>query len=162
MFSGSPLVCMVLLETVTYRLSSMGGSENVMSFGQIVPIFLLSSTVFVFREAYEGQCPLSEGLHQYANNVLDQMNVLSKKDTPQNHTSQTSLVNSERSSAIFSIDNEQYEMSGAPVYPEDEQEPQPGFCRRADTEAGGRLQVTGHEAGRPSQVALRRFTFPQS
>ena len=34
--------------------SEMDGSENVMSFGQIVPILLLSSTLFVFREAYDG------------------------------------------------------------------------------------------------------------
>ena len=32
----------------------MDGSENAMTFGQIVPILLLSSTLFVAREAYDG------------------------------------------------------------------------------------------------------------
>ena len=32
----------------------MDGNENAMSFGQIVPILLLSSIVLVFREAYDG------------------------------------------------------------------------------------------------------------
>ena len=34
--------------------SEMNGNENAMSFGQIVPILLLSSTALVFREAYDG------------------------------------------------------------------------------------------------------------
>jgi len=33
----------------------MDSDENVMSFGQIVPILVLSSTIFVAREAYEGE-----------------------------------------------------------------------------------------------------------
>lgn len=33
--------------------SLMDGNENAMTFGQIVPILLLSSTIFVFREACE-------------------------------------------------------------------------------------------------------------
>ena len=33
----------------------MNGSEDKMSFGQIVPILLLSSTIFVFKEAYDGK-----------------------------------------------------------------------------------------------------------
>ena len=36
--------------------SDMNGSENSMSFGQIVPILLLSSTIFVAKEAYDGKC----------------------------------------------------------------------------------------------------------
>lgn len=35
--------------------SDLDGSESVMSFGQIVPILLLTSTVFVFGEAYVGK-----------------------------------------------------------------------------------------------------------
>ena len=35
--------------------SKMNGRENIMTFGQIVPILLLSSTVLVFREAYYGE-----------------------------------------------------------------------------------------------------------
>lgn len=34
--------------------SEMNGNENAMTFGQIVPILLLSSIVLVFREAYDG------------------------------------------------------------------------------------------------------------
>lgn len=33
----------------------MGGTENKITFGQIIPILLLSSTIFVIREAYEGK-----------------------------------------------------------------------------------------------------------
>lgn len=35
--------------------SQMNGNENSMTFGQIIPLLLLSSTIFVFREAYEGR-----------------------------------------------------------------------------------------------------------
>ena len=45
-----------LLYDRTIPKSDMDGDENVMSFGQIIPILLLSSTVFVGREAYEGEC----------------------------------------------------------------------------------------------------------
>ena len=34
--------------------SEMDGNENAMTFGQIVPILLLSSSLLVFREAYDG------------------------------------------------------------------------------------------------------------
>jgi len=34
--------------------SEMDGTENAMSFGQIIPILFLSATVFVLREAYDG------------------------------------------------------------------------------------------------------------
>lgn len=44
-----------IIEDRNIPSSEMAGSENVMSFGQIVPILLLSSTFFVFREAYDGQ-----------------------------------------------------------------------------------------------------------
>ena len=40
--------------------SDMDGDEYVMSFGQIVSILLLSSTVFVGREAYEGEYQIHE------------------------------------------------------------------------------------------------------
>jgi len=33
----------------------MDSDENLMTFGQIVPILLLSSTILVAREAYEGE-----------------------------------------------------------------------------------------------------------
>ena len=37
--------------------SMMDGNENAMTFGQIMPILLLSSSVLVFREAYDGTYP---------------------------------------------------------------------------------------------------------
>lgn len=37
--------------------SEMDGNENAMTFGQIMPILLLSSSVLVFREAYDGTYP---------------------------------------------------------------------------------------------------------
>ena len=36
----------------------MDGTENAMTFGQIVPILVLSSTLFVAREAYDGRVTL--------------------------------------------------------------------------------------------------------
>ena len=33
----------------------MDGSENSLTFGQMMPLLLLSSTIFVFKEAYEGE-----------------------------------------------------------------------------------------------------------
>ena len=35
----------------------MNGSENSFTFGQIMPLLLLSSTIFVFKETYEGEIP---------------------------------------------------------------------------------------------------------
>ena len=35
--------------------SNMVGNENDMTFGQLVPIFLLSSTIFTFKEAHDGR-----------------------------------------------------------------------------------------------------------
>ena len=39
--------------------SQMNGDENSMGFGQIVPILLLSSIVFVVKEAYDGEYPIN-------------------------------------------------------------------------------------------------------
>ena len=36
----------------------MGGAENAMTFGQIVPILLLGSTLLMAREAYDGSVML--------------------------------------------------------------------------------------------------------
>ena len=33
----------------------MIGDESLMGFGQIVPLLLLGSTVFIFKEAYDGE-----------------------------------------------------------------------------------------------------------
>lgn len=43
-----------IIEDRAIPTSEMNGNENAMSFGQIVPILLLSSIVLVFREAYDG------------------------------------------------------------------------------------------------------------
>lgn len=43
-----------LIEDREIPPSEMNGSENSMSFGQIIPILLLSSIMLVFMEAYEG------------------------------------------------------------------------------------------------------------
>ena len=45
-----------LIEDRNIPQSLMDGNENIMSFGQIVPILLISSTVFVFWELYNGKC----------------------------------------------------------------------------------------------------------
>ena len=37
--------------------AQMDGSENLFTFGQIMPLLLLSSTIFVFKETYEGEPP---------------------------------------------------------------------------------------------------------
>ena len=42
----------------------MDGSENSFTFGQIMPLLLLSSTIFVFKETYEGDIPALEPLSQ--------------------------------------------------------------------------------------------------
>lgn len=39
---------------------NMDGSENSLTFGQIMPLLLLSSTVFVLKETYEGEPPKFE------------------------------------------------------------------------------------------------------
>ena len=43
-----------IFESVNLQPSKLDSSEHSMQFGQIVPILLLSSTVFVFKEAYDG------------------------------------------------------------------------------------------------------------
>ena len=48
------LVCLLADREIPEGLS-MNGDESLMGFGQIVPILLLSNTVFVFREAHDGE-----------------------------------------------------------------------------------------------------------
>ena len=45
----------------------MDGSENLLTFGQMIPLLLLSSTVFVFKETYEGENPEFETPQSAAN-----------------------------------------------------------------------------------------------
>ena len=45
---------MGIIEDLAIPSSDMNGDENAMTFGQIVPILLLSSVLLVFREAYDG------------------------------------------------------------------------------------------------------------
>ena len=40
--------------------SEVDGNENELTFGQIVPLLLLGSTVLVFKEAYEGEHPVHD------------------------------------------------------------------------------------------------------
>ncbi len=35
----------------------MNGSENVLTFGQIIPLLFLSSNILIFKELYEGEIP---------------------------------------------------------------------------------------------------------
>ena len=42
--------------------SEMVGDEDIMTFGQLLPILLLSSTVLVFKEAYQGKCLANESV----------------------------------------------------------------------------------------------------
>ena len=42
----------------------MDGSENSFTFGQIMPLLLLSSTIFVFKETYDGEIPTLNTLSQ--------------------------------------------------------------------------------------------------
>lgn len=45
----------------------MDGSENSLTFGQMMPLLLLCSTIFVFKEAYEGEIPDLETPQSVAN-----------------------------------------------------------------------------------------------
>ena len=45
----------------------MDGSENLLTFRQMMPLLLLSSTIFVFKETYEGENPKFENPQSAAN-----------------------------------------------------------------------------------------------
>ncbi|KAL8824217.1 MAG: hypothetical protein Q9191_005210 [Dirinaria sp. TL-2023a] len=122
----------------------MDGDENAMSFGQIVPILLLSSTIFVSREAYEDV-------------KIEMSEHLSEANTPINNH----LLHDESTSTPVSHAGQDFEMSGALEGPDENAEHlEPP--RRVDTEMGGRSQASGLEAATQFFDPQRRSTFPRS
>ena len=50
-----------------FAADRMGGGENLWTFGQIIPTLLLCSTIFVFKETYEGEISEFESPQSVAN-----------------------------------------------------------------------------------------------
>ncbi|KAL2037154.1 hypothetical protein N7G274_010150 [Stereocaulon virgatum] len=123
--------------------TEMDGNENAMTFGQIVPILVLGSTIFVAREAYE-----------------DVKIEMAKEDLSIGGTSTSSLINSRVTATPASHVGQSFEMSGALQDSDDDTSHLPASLRRVDTEMGGRSQASGLE-GRGNRVEpQRRSTFP--
>lgn len=108
--------------------SRMDGNENAMSFGQIMPILLLSSILLVCREAYDDQ---KERTHETR---------LSRSNS-----SHIRLVRTRDSMAVSSIASNSFEMSGGIQDAEDNVEPEIPPPRRVDTEMGGRSHTSTFE-----------------
>lgn len=123
--------------------SEMNGNENAMSFGQIVPILLLSSIVLVFREAYD-----------------DQKQKMEEEGHSPSHSSQLSLIRTRNSAAAASTASRSFGMTGAVQDAEDDVELEASPPRRVDTEMGGRSQASGLEGGSLGRDLQRRPTFP--
>ena len=59
--------CWSLMSDRALADKNMDGSENSLTFGQIMPLLLLISTVFVLKEIYEGETPEFQTLQPVAN-----------------------------------------------------------------------------------------------
>ena len=144
-----------LIEDRSLPPSEMEGTENEMSFGQITPILLLSSTVFVFREAYDGQCYsmlIARWLLTYETDAVIARNELSRDDV--------SGLSSVNDFGKAESTTEAYEMSGALNDSSDEIGSPQAFSRRVDTEMGGRLEASGRDIGLIGAEPQRRTTLP--
>ena len=138
--------------------SEMEGTENEMSFGQIMPILLLSSTVFVFREAYDGKhCSMiiARSLMTYKTDAVIARYRLSTGDV-------SSLSSVNDSGKAESKTQESYEMSGALDDSIDETGSLQAPPQRMDTEMGGRLEASGRDIGSIGTEPQRRNTLPPS
>lgn len=132
--------------------SEMDGSENAMTFGQIMPILLLSSTVLVFVEAHNGMytevaCKRPESQLIRSS---DQKKEMEEHSPPQ--SSQHSLLRSHASATATSSTSRSYATAGVDQV-DDGHELEERRLRRPDTESG-RPQASVPEGG-----PQRRPTF---
>ena len=140
--------------------SEMNGNENAMTFGQILPILLLSSIVLVFGEAYIG---MPSRLHippRQLTSLSDQKKEMEEEMPSSSHSSQLSLMHTRSSTAGVPTASQSFEMAGAMQNAADDSEPQVSFARRVDTEMGGRSQASGLEGSPSEREPQRRPTFP--
>ena len=139
--------------------SEMNGTESEMSFGQITPILLLSSTVFVLREAYDGEWR-SANVAEYHLIIRDLDAIGAQKQLSFGAIPQTNLANDSGKSRLTT--HESHEMSGAMKDPLDETGSLQASPRRVYTETRGRLQASGHGAEFMKTEPQRRTTLPSS
>lgn len=132
--------------------SEMSGSENALTFGQIMPILLLSSTVLILMEAHTGMytevaCkrPKSQLIR-----LSDQKKETEEHSPPQ--SSHYSLLSRQDSAAATSTTSRSYATTGTDQ-PEDGHELEERRLRHPDTESG-RPQASEPEGG-----MQRRPTF---
>lgn len=148
----------------------MDGDENAMSFGQIVPILLLSSIVLLFLEAYDGLQSRIKRVSQLTRQSEQREMEKEEEETGEGHSrstsSQRSLVHGRTSPAASPTTSQHFEMTGATHNGEDDPEPEGVYRpRRADTEMGGRSQAgrsqaSGLESGPSIREPQRRPTLP--
>ena len=142
--------------------SMLDGTANKMSFGQIVPILLLSSTIFVVREAYDGRALTlvlaSEWLtSEKIDQILRQVQEEGSKEAPEIRS-----IASQLAAPLASETEQPFYMMGAPQDQEDDVEPLVMLPRRVDTESGGRFQPTSYNDRFMGREPHRRSTFPPS
>ena len=91
--------------------SQMNGNENAITFGQILPILLLSSIVLTFGEAYSGMQSRLRILAWQLISLPDQKKEMEKETPSSSHPSQLSLLGNQSSSAATSKVSLGFEMT---------------------------------------------------
>lgn len=144
-------------------ISEMDGNESELTFGQIVPLLLLGSTVLVMKEEYDSECSifvvhkrkacLTWSIDHISGMVVstsDQGTAILLHDTVRKAGSITDIDQALESSGGLIIDS--------PVEDGGDLQLQPP--RRVDTEAGGRAASTALTLQQCRQEPGRRSTYP--
>jgi len=120
----------------------MEGDENLMSFGQIVPILILCSTILVAREAYEGEYCGHDGQVAPLTMMIDVRIEMRNEDLGIGSTSVTDLLNG-WSTGISAFPGGQNSNKSGDLQVLDNATSARPSPRRLDTEMGGRAHSSG-------------------
>lgn len=128
-----------LISDLNIPRSLMDGDENAMTFGQIVPILLLSSTIFVFREAIEGSsCSCLFYCAMMLIKRKDQRTELEKRSTSREGSFKDGLLHDHMTPSLpeSTVSMEMPQMSGARRDIENQHDFVPQPLSNVDTEMG--------------------------
>lgn len=140
--------------------SSIDGNENDLTFGQIVPLFLLSSTILTLREAYDGKIQVCNAAEDQSKLTLLLDEEHKNDHLPDSSTATTHLLASVPNQDLGGSlqDHQMTKGISSSTLDRDEDSVSLHF-RRVDTEGGGRAATSGVE---PQQFVLnpQRRSFP--
>lgn len=136
----------------------MDADENIMSFGQMVPILLLFSTFFVAKEAYVGEYQRVNHRYTPLIRMTDVGIEMRNEELGIGSTSMTDLLHGGSTAAPVSSGGRGLE-KGSSVHDSDNATTARPSPRRLDTEMGGRTQASELGPAPPPMGPRRRSAF---